>query len=154
MDSSASLWYHFSDFSNLKNTPRLFGTARSVEDETRNARRNAKRTWNPRWSKFMFLFKWAVWKETWDEHSGFRLAFRRAFRVSSSTERAVHVYVWWEHNTCIHIYTYGVATISRLLKMIGLLCRISFLLQGSFAKETYNIKEPTNRSHLIHIMRA
>jgi len=43
MDSSASLWYHwhFSDFSNLKNTPRLFGTARSVEDETRNARRNA-----------------------------------------------------------------------------------------------------------------
>ena len=41
---------------------------------------------------------------------------------------------------------YCVATSSRLLKIIGLLCRISSLLQGSFAKETYNFKEPTNRS--------
>jgi len=31
---------------------------------------------------------------------------------------------------------YGVATISRLLEIIGLFCRISSLLQGSFAKET------------------
>jgi len=45
--------------------------------------------------------------------------------------------------------TFGVATISRLLKIIGLLCRISSLLKGSFAKETYNFKEPTNRSHPI-----
>ena len=44
---------------------------------------------------------------------------------------------------------YGVATISRLLKIIGLFCRIASLLQGSFAKETYNFKEPTNRSHPI-----
>jgi len=44
---------------------------------------------------------------------------------------------------------YGVATISRLLKMIGLFCRISSLLWGSFAKETYHFKEPTNRSHPI-----
>ena len=43
-------------------------------------------------------------------------------------------------------YTYGVATISRLLKFIGLFYRI---LQGSFAKETYKFKEPTNRSHPI-----
>jgi len=43
---------------------------------------------------------------------------------------------------------YGVATISRLPKIIGLFCRIS-LLQGSFAKETDNLKEPTNRSHPI-----
>jgi len=33
-----------------------------------------------------------------------------------------------------------VATISRLLKIIGLFCRTSFLLQGSFAKETYNLR--------------
>jgi len=39
------------------------------------------------------------------------------------------------------------ATISRLLKITGLFCRISPLLQGSFAEETYNFKEPTNRSH-------
>ena len=44
---------------------------------------------------------------------------------------------------------YGVAMISRLLKIIGLFCRISSLLQGSFAKENYDFKEPTNRSHPI-----
>jgi len=41
---------------------------------------------------------------------------------------------------------YGVATISRLLKIICLLCRIWSPLQSSFAKETCNLKEPTNRS--------
>jgi len=46
-------------------------------------------------------------------------------------------------------YIYGVATIGRLLKIIGLFCRISSLLQVSFTKETYNFKEPTNRSHPI-----
>jgi len=46
---------------------------------------------------------------------------------------------------------YGLATISRLLKVPGLFCRIQSLLQGSFAKETYNFKEPTNRSHQIYI---
>jgi len=44
---------------------------------------------------------------------------------------------------------YGVATISRLLKIICLFCRISSLLSGSFAKETYDFREPTNRSHPI-----
>ena len=43
------------------------------------------------------------------------------------------------------------ATISRLLKIIGLFCRISSLLYGSFAKKTHDFKEPTNRSHLIYI---
>jgi len=47
---------------------------------------------------------------------------------------------------------YGVATISGRLKIIGLFCRICSLLQGPFAKETYNLKEPTNRSHpILHI---
>jgi len=44
---------------------------------------------------------------------------------------------------------YGVATIGRLLKIIGLFCRISSLLQGSFAQENYDFKEPTNRCHTI-----
>jgi len=44
---------------------------------------------------------------------------------------------------------YGVASISRLLKIISLFCRISSLLLGSFAKETYNLKEPTSQSHPI-----
>ena len=47
------------------------------------------------------------------------------------------------------LYTYGVATISRLLKIIGLFCRILSLLQGSFAKETCNFKEADNCSHPI-----
>jgi len=38
---------------------------------------------------------------------------------------------------------------SRLLKIIGLFRRISSLLKDSFAKETYNFKAPTNRSHPI-----
>jgi len=54
------------------------------------------------------------------------------------------------HYTCAVIYAYGVATISRLLKIIVLFCRKCPLLHGSFAKETYLVKEPTNRSHVIY----
>ena len=42
-------------------------------------------------------------------------------------------------------HRYGVATFSRIDKIIGLFCRISSLSEGSFAKETYNFMEPTNR---------
>jgi len=49
----------------------------------------------------------------------------------------------------MYMYTYGVATISRLLKIAGLFCRISSLLQGSCANETFNVKEPTHLSHPI-----
>ena len=41
---------------------------------------------------------------------------------------------------------YGVATVSRIDKIIRLYCRISSLLQGSFAKETYVLIDPTDRS--------
>jgi len=53
----------------------------------------------------------------------------------------------------VNTSVYGVATISRLLNMIGLFCRISSLLEVSFAKETYTFKEPTSRSHpiIIHV---
>jgi len=37
-------------------------------------------------------------------------------------------------------------------QMIGLFCRISSLLQGSFAKETYHFKEPTTRSQWWRIV--
>ena len=39
-----------------------------------------------------------------------------------------------------HISTYGVATISRLLKITGLFCTISSFSEGSFAKETYTLQ--------------
>ena len=42
---------------------------------------------------------------------------------------------------------YGVATISRINKMIGLFCRLLALLKGSFAKETCNFIDPTKQSH-------
>jgi len=42
-----------------------------------------------------------------------------------------------------------VATIGRLLQIIGLFCRIQSLVQGSFAKETYNFNELTHRRHLL-----
>ena len=44
---------------------------------------------------------------------------------------------------------YGVATISKIDKIIGLFCRIASLLWGSFAKETCNFINATNSSHPI-----
>ena len=41
------------------------------------------------------------------------------------------------------------ATISRLLKIIGLFGKIALLKRRYSAKETYNLKKPTNRSHPI-----
>jgi len=61
----------------------------------------------------------------------------------------INIYVYIYTYTCKWTCTYGVATISRLLKIIGLFCRISSLLQDSFAKETYQFEEPTDRSHPI-----
>ena len=42
---------------------------------------------------------------------------------------------------------YGVATISRLLKMIGLFCKRAVWKTRYSATETYHFKEPTHRSH-------
>jgi len=53
-----------------------------------------------------------------------------------------------KHSQVTHIL-YWVATMSMRLKMTSLFCRISSLLYGSFANETYNFKEPTNRCHPI-----
>jgi len=47
---------------------------------------------------------------------------------------------------------YGVASISRLLKITGLFCRRALLKRRYSAKETYIFKEPTNCSH--HISRT
>jgi len=41
----------------------------------------------------------------------------------------------------------GVATISRLLKLIGLFCKSALWKRLYSAKETYNFKAPTHRSH-------
>jgi len=44
---------------------------------------------------------------------------------------------------------YGVATISRLLKIIKLFCKRALQKRLCSAKETYYFKEPTNRSHPV-----
>jgi len=44
---------------------------------------------------------------------------------------------------------YGVATISRLLQIICLFCKRALQKRLYSARETYNFKEPTNRSHHI-----
>ena len=49
----------------------------------------------------------------------------------------------------VYVMDYGVASVNRIDKIIGLFCRILSRLQGSFAKETYNLIEPTNRCHPI-----
>ena len=42
---------------------------------------------------------------------------------------------------------YGVATVSRIDSITGLFCRMLSFLQGSFAKKTYNLIDPTIQSH-------
>jgi len=44
---------------------------------------------------------------------------------------------------------YGVASISRLLKMTGLFCKRTLYKRLYSAKETYNFMEPTSCSHPI-----
>jgi len=66
-------------------------------------------------------------------------------------------HIWMSHGSICHKWAisrscmpYGVATISRLLKMIGLFCKRALWKRLYSAKETYHFKEPTNRSHPIH----
>ena len=44
---------------------------------------------------------------------------------------------------------YGVPTISRLLKMVDMFCKRALSKKLYSAKETYNLKEPSNCSHPI-----
>ena len=46
-------------------------------------------------------------------------------------------------------HTYGVASVSRINQIIGLFCKGALQKRLYSAKETYNFKEPTNRSHPI-----
>ena len=47
---------------------------------------------------------------------------------------------------------YGVAAISRLLKIIGLCCRRALWKRRYSAKETYDFQEPNKRSHPIALV--
>ena len=66
--------------------------------------------------------------------------------------------IHWRHRLHAHlqfqlglrgIQCYGVASISRLLKIISLFCKRTLSKRQYSAKKTYNFKETTNRSHPI-----
>ena len=46
-----------------------------------------------------------------------------------------------------HTNSYGVASISRIFKTIGLFCKRAMKKRLYSAKEAYDCKEPSNRSH-------
>ena len=46
----------------------------------------------------------------------------------------------------LYVY-YGVALVSRIDKILGLFCKRTLLKKLYSAKETYNLIDPTNRSH-------
>jgi len=50
---------------------------------------------------------------------------------------------------CMREGLYGVASISRIDKIIGLFCKRALLKRRYSAKETYNFIDPTDRSHPI-----
>ena len=58
-----------------------------------------------------------------------------------------HLHVW---RACdMTLCWFAVASIRRLLKIIGLFCKRALYKRRYSAKETYHFKEPTNRSHPI-----
>ena len=52
------------------------------------------------------------------------------------------------NESCHTSQPYGVATISKLLKIMGLFCKRALLKRLFSAKQTYNFKEPTHLSPL------
>jgi len=68
--------------------------------------------------------------------------------MMSTIHTYVHMFISMSGTRCL-LNVYGVATVSRIHKITGLFCRMSSLLQGSFAKPTYNFIDPTNHSHPV-----
>jgi len=98
------------------------------------------------------FFNWHEWKGYTYVYTPYTLNRRPAYYICHITHDiyyrcacALFHWCWWK--AC----KYGVATISRLLKIIGLFCKRALYKRRYSAKETYNFKEPTNRSHLICI---
>ena len=48
-------------------------------------------------------------------------------------------------------YSYGVALVSRIEKKVGLFCKRALKKRQYSAKETYDLIDPTDRSHTRHI---
>ena len=75
---------------------------------------------------------------------GSRVASRQT-RCCNSLQLTAHPS---RHSMCY----YGVATISRMLKNIGLFCKRALQKRPVFCKETCIFKHPTHRSHPIRVL--
>ena len=87
--------------------------------------------------------------------AGFQEGFRAGVEILYTVVILYHIrsqILILQYTKCILWYCtlYGVATVSRIDKIIGLFCTMLSLLWDSFAKETYNFIDPTNCSHPIH----
>jgi len=67
-----------------------------------------------------------------------------SFVLLYTKTKKIHMH---SHHICWHCAYYGVAMTRRLLKIIGLFCKRALSKRLYSAKETYDFKEPTNRSH-------
>ena len=75
-----------------------------------------------------------------------------AYASSKKREVGVVMSVLWHIYKRVTAYIckpYGVASISRMLKNIGLFCKRALQKRPIFCKETYIFKHPINRSHPI-----
>ena len=95
-----------------------------------------------------FLLQKRPAKETYTHH-------RKPHALISSLTHTYHTHILQPTHTQSHTHTLQasilwLATISRLLKIIGLFCKRDLQKRPIVCKETYNFKEPTNRSHPIY----
>jgi len=94
------------------------------------------------------------------------ISHHSTINTSNHTRDVGAMYIYKHIHICTHLHKllivsvyqsdcgYGVATISRLLKIIGLFCKRALSKRRYSAKETNNFKEPTNRSHPIYFCRV
>jgi len=68
-------------------------------------------------------------------------------RVRTFVRMCVHMCVCVRLCESASHCAYGLATIRRLLKITGFFCKRALLKRLYSEKETYDFKEPTNRSH-------
>jgi len=123
--------------------------ARSRKDETRNSRRNGNQIpeeerGNPAWCPQMDsndiarCRKDETWNSRWNGKGNpewFRWCSRNSRRNSDPRQRPwllsskkLYVELIWRHEPNVMHSSYGVATLSRIDKIIGLFCRIKSLL--------------------------
>ena len=104
------------------------------------------------------LLKIIGWMRKLGEHLGLPQGLSQTSRAplwsgtvikACISRSSLSIWAVFQRGCLYELSIYGVATVSRIDKMIGLFCRILSLLQISFAKETYNLFDLTNCSHPI-----